>query len=220
VFSDETAATIARASGLPTESRIERYVRCLHREGHPHAHSAAGPFLRSALRLLCARDEEGAGAGAAAGPIRAGGCTVTATTMPPTAPASRDAQRGASYRTQRIRLGGRSVVSLESIQEPDRADGGGGLLVDWSSILKVAGFDCEESAVLIAGVHGVTRIELAGHLGWDNQKAEAVRKRARRRLRKLELQLDLPTVLKTDSSKTAILVRFPDGGQVWQHRNL
>ena len=145
---------------------------------------------------------------------------MTATTMPPTAPASRDAQRGASYRTQRIRLGGRSVVSLESIQEPDRADGGGGLLVDWSSILKVAGFDCEESAVLIAGVHGVTRIELAGHLGWDNQKAEAVRKRARRRLRKLELQLDLPTVLKTDSSKTAILVRFPDGGQVWQHRNL
>jgi hypothetical protein len=129
--------------------------------------------------------------------------------------------------TRAIRLAGRPVLSLSTFQEPDHTAGGGGLVVDWPSILKVAGFDCEESAVLIAGVHGVTRTELADHLGWEDHKAEAVRKRARRKLNKLGLQFNLPTVLSpkakigkaraSDPSRSTVVERV-GGGLIWRYR--
>lgn len=143
---------------------------------------------------------------------------MTTTTTPSTAPRGQDGRRRASYRTQRIRLGGQAVVSLETIAEPDHADGGGSLLVDWPNILKLAGFDDSEAALLVAGVEGVPRTRLAEHLGWEDCKTETVRKRARRKLNKLQVQFGLPTVLKVDGSRTAQLLRFPQGGLVWEHR--
>lgn len=160
-----------------------------------------------------------------------GGEGVTTTTTPPNAPGAREGRRRASgglgkVKVRRLRLGGQVVMTVGNLDEiagvstTTSTNTTSGLSIGWPAILALAGFDCDESAVLLAGVHGVTRIELAGHLGWDNRKAEAVRKRARRRLRNLEVKLDLPTVLKADPSKTAILLRFPHGGLIWEHRSV
>lgn len=121
--------------------------------------------------------------------------------------------------TQAIRLAGRSVVSLETVPESALVAGEAipqhALHIDWSAVLRGAGFD-RDQAVYIIG----TKIERPRRMpaGWSPQKQERIRKSVSRRLKALKL-LPLETVvLKRDASGTAELLRFHSGAQVWSLR--
>jgi hypothetical protein len=131
-----------------------------------------------------------------------------------------------------IRLGGRAVLSLDSLREsagdlaeakvchpPTRVE------IDWPSLLRMIGFDRDESTLVIENrVERTPRGKLPEKLGWSPTKTETVRKRVQRKLaarkrkrgRTRLTELHLPVVLKVDPSRSVQQVRFSEGGICWE----
>jgi hypothetical protein len=138
-------------------------------------------------------------------------------------------------RAPNIRLGGRAVLSvsafLEAGHEPEASSttSRSTIGIDWSGLLRLAGFNSEEAALVVAHrLQGVTRGELPERLGWSPREAERVRKAVQRKLRRLQSQPTGLTRLSrraligkrraSDPSGATVVVRYPGGGVAWELR--